>query len=70
MLWMRKVKLRDAELVRVRTCEMLDEIRSYIKYITADNRREFSEHQYITDEYVIIILQTHIARGKEVLMRI
>ncbi len=51
MLWMRKVKSRDAELVRVKTCEMLDEIRPYIKSITADNGKEFAEHQYITDEY-------------------
>ena len=51
MLWMRKVKSRDTELVRVKTCEMLDEIRPYIKSITADNGKEFAEHQYITDEY-------------------
>ena len=48
---MRKVKSRDAELVRVKTCEILDEIRPYIKSITADNGKEFAEHQYITDEY-------------------
>jgi len=31
--------------------EMLDEIRPYIKSITADNGKEFAGHQYITDEY-------------------
>ena len=30
---------------------MLEEIRSYIKSITGDNGKEFSGHQYITDEY-------------------
>jgi len=30
---------------------MLDEIRPYIKSITADNGKEFAGHQYITDEY-------------------
>jgi IS30 family transposase len=30
---------------------MLEEIRPYIKSITGDNGKEFSEHQYITDEY-------------------
>ncbi len=30
---------------------MLEEIRPFIKSITGDNGKEFSEHQYITDEY-------------------
>ena len=30
---------------------MLDEIRPYIKSITADNGKEFVDHQYITNEY-------------------
>jgi transposase, IS30 family len=51
MLWMRKVESRDAELVRIKLCEMLDEIRPYIKSVTGDNGKEFSEHQFITDEY-------------------
>jgi transposase, IS30 family len=51
MLWMRKVETRDARLVRKKLCEILDEIRPYIKSITGDNGKEFSEHQHITDEY-------------------
>lgn len=51
MLWMRKVERREAALVRQKTCEILDEIRPYIKSITADNGKEFAEHQHITDEY-------------------
>jgi IS30 family transposase len=30
---------------------MLNEIRPFIKSITGDNGKEFSEHQHITDEY-------------------
>lgn len=41
MLWMRKVKSRDAELVRIKTYKMLDEIPPYIKSITANNGKEF-----------------------------
>lgn len=51
MLWMRKVDSKDAQVVRMKLCEMLDEIRPYIKSITGDNGKEFSEHQFITDEY-------------------
>jgi IS30 family transposase len=51
MLWMGKVESRDAETVRIKLCYMLNEIRPFIKSITADNGKEFSEHQYITDEY-------------------
>lgn len=51
MLWMRKVESKDAKMVRIKLCEMLDDIRPYIKSITGDNGKEFSEHQFITDEY-------------------
>ena len=51
MLWMRKVETRDAEIVREKLCEMLDEIRPFIKSITGDNGKEFSAHQFITEEY-------------------
>lgn len=51
MLWMRKVKTKDSESVRLKLSQMLDEIKPYIKSITGDNGKEFSEHQYITDEY-------------------
>lgn len=51
MLWMRKVQTRDAELVRLKLCEMLEEIKPFIRSITADNGKEFSEHQIIADEY-------------------
>lgn len=51
MLWMRKVQTRDAQLVREKICEMLDEIKPFIKSITGDNGKEFAEHQFITDEY-------------------
>lgn len=51
MLWMKKVESRDAVVVLFAICEMLDKIRPYIKSITGDNGKEFSEHQFITDEY-------------------
>ena len=51
MLWMRKVETKDSEIVKRKLGEMLDEIRPYIKSITADNGKEFAGHQYITDEY-------------------
>lgn len=51
MLWMGKVKTRDAETVKIKLCQMLEEIRPFIKSITGDNGKEFSEHQFITDEY-------------------
>jgi len=51
MLWMGKVETRDADIVRIKLSEMLDEIRPFIKSITADNGKEFSAHQFITDEY-------------------
>lgn len=51
MLWMRKVETREAEVVRVELSAMLEEIRPYLKSITADNGKEFSEHQHIADEY-------------------
>jgi IS30 family transposase len=51
MLWMRKVETKDSEIVKRKLGEMLDEIRPFIKSITADNGKEFAGHQYITDEY-------------------
>lgn len=51
MLWMKKVESKDAEIVRKKLAEMLDEIRPYLKSITGDNGKEFAGHQYITDEY-------------------
>jgi transposase, IS30 family len=51
MLWMGKVETRDADIVRIKLSEMLDEIRPFIKSITGDNGKEFSAHQFITDEY-------------------
>jgi IS30 family transposase len=51
MLWMGKVDTRDAETVKIKLSQMLDEIRPFIKSITGDNGKEFSEHQFITDEY-------------------
>lgn len=51
MLWMGKVNTRDAESVKIKLSEMLDEIRPFIKSITGDNGKEFSAHQFITDEY-------------------
>jgi IS30 family transposase len=37
MLWMRKVKTRDAFSVRKKLAEMLEENKPYIKSVTADN---------------------------------
>jgi IS30 family transposase len=51
MLWMRKVETLEAIVVRCKTCEILDEIRPYIKSVTGDNVKEFVDHQYITDQY-------------------
>ena len=51
MLWMRKVETRDATSVRIKLAEMLEENLPYIKSVTGDNGKEFSEHQNITDNY-------------------
>lgn len=51
MLWMKKSESKDAEIVKLKIAEMLDEIRPYIKSITADNGKEFAGHQFISDEY-------------------
>ncbi|NRA13636.1 MAG: IS30 family transposase [Crocinitomicaceae bacterium] len=51
MLWMKKVPSRDAEIVKNKLADMLDQIRPYIKSITADNGKEFAKHQDIADEY-------------------
>jgi IS30 family transposase len=50
MLWMGKVNTRDAEMVKIKLSQMLDEIRPFIKSMTGDNGKGFSEHQFITDE--------------------
>jgi IS30 family transposase len=51
MLWMGKVESRDAEIVKIKLSQMLEEIRPFIKSITADNGKEFSAHQFISEEY-------------------
>ncbi|MBL4861944.1 MAG: IS30 family transposase [Crocinitomicaceae bacterium] len=51
MLWMRKVVSRDAQHVSSAIMKMLDEIRPFIKSITADNGKEFAMHQIISDHY-------------------
>lgn len=51
MLWMGKVNTKDAETVKIKLSQMLEEIRPFIKSITGDNGKEFSQHQFITDEY-------------------
>ena len=51
MLWMGKVDSRNAETVKNKLSQMLEEIKPFIKSITGDNGKEFSEHQFITDEY-------------------
>ena len=43
-------KIKRCRTSSGKTCEILDEIRPYIKSITANNRKEFAELQYITDE--------------------
>ncbi|MEZ4890257.1 MAG: hypothetical protein R2779_06750 [Crocinitomicaceae bacterium] len=43
MLWMKKVESRDAETVKIKLSQMLEEIRPFIKSITADNGRNFRE---------------------------
>ena len=51
MLWMRKVESKESELITIKLSEMLEEIRPFIKTITADNGKEFAGHQFIADEY-------------------
>ena len=51
MLWMKKIESKDAELVKDKLVEMLEEIKPYLKSITGDNGKEFAGHQYIADEY-------------------
>jgi IS30 family transposase len=51
VVWMGKTNSKDADEVKEKLAEMLEEIRPYIKSITGDNGKEFSGHQYITDEY-------------------
>jgi IS30 family transposase len=42
MLWMGKVETRDAESVKIKLSQMLEEIRPFIKSVTGDNGKEFS----------------------------
>lgn len=51
MLWMRKIESRDAFIVKQKLSEMLLEIKPNIKSITADNGKEFAQHQYFTKEF-------------------
>lgn len=51
MLWMRKVETKDADIVKYKIAEMLEEIKPYIKSVTGDNGKEFAGHQFITDNY-------------------
>lgn len=51
MLWMRKVESTDAKVVRKKICDILEEIRPYIKTLTSDNGKESADYQFITDEY-------------------
>ena len=69
MLWMRKVETKDSEIVKQKLSEMLDEIRPYIKSITADNGKEFAGHQYITDEYCDFFFANPYSPWKEVQMK-
>ena len=51
MLWMGKVESRDSQLIKTKLSQMLEAISPYIKSITADNGKEFSEHKYISENY-------------------
>jgi hypothetical protein len=44
---------------------MFEEIRPFIKSITANNGKEFSAHQFILESIVIFSLRTLTAHGKE-----
>lgn len=53
MLKMRKVKSKEAQQVsRAIVCE-LEDWKPYIKTITADNGKEFANHQYVAEELQI-----------------
>lgn len=50
-LWMRKVEKREAKSVSKAIISMLEPIKPYIRSITADNGKEFAQHQIINDNY-------------------
>lgn len=49
-LWMKKVSFRTADLVQKATVELLLPIKELLKTITADNGKEFANHQIISKE--------------------
>jgi len=49
MLKMKKTKTREAKEIRIAINQMLEEWVPYIKTITADNGKEFAEHQKIAE---------------------
>lgn len=51
MPWMGKVDSKNAETVKNKLSQMLEEIKPFIKSITGNNGKEFSEHQFIIDDY-------------------
>jgi IS30 family transposase len=46
---MKKTKTREAKEIRIAINQMLEEWLAYIKTITADNGKEFAEHQKIAE---------------------
>ena len=51
MLWMRKVKTRDALSVSLAMMSLLEQIKPYIRSITADNGKEFALHEKVSESY-------------------
>ena len=51
ILWMRKVEKREAKAVSKAIMSMLEPIRPYVKSITADNGKEFAQHEIINDNF-------------------
>ncbi|MDZ7613876.1 MAG: IS30 family transposase [Flavobacteriaceae bacterium] len=49
MLWMGKIDSRNAETVKLKLCQMLDEIRPYIKSITGDMAKNFRSTSSISE---------------------
>ena len=49
-LWLKKCSTRKAEEVCQATIRLLEPIKAYLKTITADNGKEFSLHEYATQE--------------------
>jgi IS30 family transposase len=50
---MGKVETRDADIVRIKLSEMLDEIRPFIKSITGDNGKEGSIQNSVSLDFQI-----------------